>query len=325
MTAEFFEQSRKVREAIREKISQELRNLSDRKLKDISLQRNATSSFLKGVLAYYVHEGVGGAFSDKERVALAAALEIFCSAGAILDNAIDGHEERNGRTTYLREYGTSIQIAASQYVLHKGFQLLLPFLPDYCHSHAGRYRVGEAVIAMVQLDLERTRSAEDHIRVLEQSNGIFAEIPLVMAAVTGTDDEQLIGDVAQYGFKLGTCLAIYEELRDLCGDHGRRRGTEIEAGRVILPIHLAMQRSSAVEPRSYLGKRMSDAQYQSLFNWLVDTKAIDRAIETAHSYLDAADAALERAVTSECRSKLLPLSSEIRQSLMAIPRAVNRG
>lgn len=161
MTRTFFEESEKIREEIRKKITEKAKSIEHSKLRDIVIQRNSTSSFLKGILAYHIHEGVGGDYSLDQKLELATGIEILCSAGALFDNAIDGHEERNGRTTYLREYGVWMHLAASQYVLHHGLKILLPFLGNFGSHYSQRYRIDEAIFGMVGMDIERSNSLEE--------------------------------------------------------------------------------------------------------------------------------------------------------------------
>ena len=195
MTNNFFSASEQIRKDIYERIKQVTSQVRHHKLKDIINQRNRTSSFLKGTISYFIHEGVGGKFPKKDKIEFATGIEILCSSGAIFDNAIDGHKERNGETTFLEEYGIWMQIAASQYVLHHGLKMLFPFLNTYTQRFSHMYSIDDAVVGMVGMDIERSKNLQGQLRTIEQSNGRFAEVPLVMAATTGTDDEYVIEKV----------------------------------------------------------------------------------------------------------------------------------
>ncbi len=315
MNEKFYIQSKNIREKIRKKIYLSLSKTPNKKLRDIILQRNTTSSFLKGIMAYYVYEGLEGNFSEEKKIDLASGIEIFCSVGAIFDNAMDNHEQRNEKTTYLKEYGREMQFAASQYVLHYGLKFLLPFLEGFSKDFPNFYRGDEAVIGMIKTDLERSKNLYDQIKTIELSNGIFNETPLVIAAANATKDKNKIELVRQYGFNLGTGLGIYEELRDLLGEHGRKRATEIEKGRAIIPLHYASKLDREFNFNSYLNNSLSEKDYVFLIKKLNFCGAIGNTVSLAKDYLDKAHNSLEKAVNQTCVDKLRPLSDSIKDSL----------
>lgn len=100
--SDFYPLSEKIREKIRERSLELLSKIKENRVRDILMQRARFSSFIKGILAYYIHDGLNGNFSNRRKIDLSSKLEVFSSSGAILDNVIDGHEERNGKTTYLK-------------------------------------------------------------------------------------------------------------------------------------------------------------------------------------------------------------------------------
>ena len=108
----FYDNTKNIRGRIKTGVQAEIAKIPDRKIVDILLQRNETSSFLKGALAYCLHESIGGTLNDAERVSLAVAIEIHLSSFMILDNVTDRHSERNGQTTYLTEYGPEMSAIA---------------------------------------------------------------------------------------------------------------------------------------------------------------------------------------------------------------------
>ncbi len=318
MTRTFFKESEKLREDIRERMMEKTQKIKHPKIRDIVMQRNSTSSFLKGILAYHIHEGVGGNYSSDQKLELATGIEIFCSAGALFDNAIDGHKERNGRTTYLMEYGTWMQLAASQYVLHYGLKIIMPNIENFCKYHSQRYRIDEAVLGMIGMDIERSNSLEEQIETIEKSNGIFNEVPLIMAATTGTKDKAKIEDVGEYGFNLGAGFAIYEEIKDLLGEHGRRRATEVESNRFIIPLHLAKSLDQTFKPELYLGKKLDDREYDSLIRTVVNSGAFERSVGLVEEYFIKANSSLFNAVNDNCYQQLAPLTDSTRQSLHSL-------
>ena len=303
MTNDFFEESAQIREAIRRRIGQVTNQVPHPKLKDVINQRNKTSSFLKGTMGYFIHEGVEGKLSKKGKIELATGIEVLCSSGAIFDNAIEGHEERNGETTFLKEYGIWMQVAASQYGLHHGLKMLFPFMNTYTQKFSHMYSIDEAVVGMVGMDIERSKNLQEQLKTTERSNGRFAEVPLVIAATTGTDDGAVIEKISRYGFNLGTALGIYEEVRDMLGKHGRRRATEIEGGRFAIPLHIANEMED-FNIENYVGRIINDTEYVELIKRVINSGAMRETQSLAMRYFDQSGIALRSAVNRNCFDKL---------------------
>ncbi len=315
MSKRFYEESSDIREEIRNRIRERLSNLGNHKIKNVVMQRNSYSSLVKGVMVYYLHEGLKGPLTHKEKIDLASGIEIFCSSGVILDNVVDEHDKRNEHTTYLKEYGPEIQLAASQYALHFGLKLIFSFLHNFCISHSERYQIDEAVLGMIKTDIEQSKNLHEQITAMELSNGLFNKVPLVMAATAATNDKFKITEIGEYGFNLGVGLGIYEEVRDLLGEHGRKKATEIKDGRFIIPLHFAVRANKQFDPLSYLGKELSGREYSNLIRILVNTKSLDSTADLANTYFEKAIACLKNAVEADCVDKLKPLSDSAKVSM----------
>src|SRR3989344_2469089 len=284
MTNDFFGASVQIRKDIHRRIRQVTDQVPHQKLKDIIHQRNKNSSFLKGTMSYFIHEGVGGKLSRKDKIELATGIEVLCSSGAIFDNAIDGHEERNGETTFLKEYGIWMQVAASQYVLHHGLKMLFPFMNIYTRKFSHMYSIDEAVVGMVGMDIERSKNLQEQLKIIEKISG--------------------------YGFNLGTALGIYEEVRDILGKHGRRRATEIEGGRFAIPLHIANERGY-FNLENYVGRVISDAEYAEMIKKIISSGAMRETQNLAIEYFDQAETALYIAVNRNCFDKLNSLRTSV--------------
>ncbi|MBS3072514.1 hypothetical protein J4477_01610 [Candidatus Pacearchaeota archaeon] len=307
----FYISSREVIEAIRKKTISLLSEIQDSQIKEILIQRARYSSFVKGVLSYHIHDGLGGNFNVSEKIDFSSKLEIFCSSGAVLDNVTDGHEERNGRTTYLKEYGPTVQLFASQYALNYGLKSLFPFLSTFCRKFPDAYKLDQTIIGMLKMDTGKSTCLEDHIEMISSVNGLFNEVILAMAASTATEEEDKVKSAGNYGFNLGVGLGVYEELRDLLGEHGRRRATEVEKGRVITPMHLAKDFNYL----PYIGRPLSEEEYKTLVHELEKRNALEMTRKLVKKYFEMAIKNLESVVDTTCIKKVIPLQQSIENSM----------
>lgn len=189
INASFFEESNEIRNKLRNNILFHFQKLDNFEIKEIILQRNNSSSFIKGTSCYFIHEGLGGRLSEKDKIELCSGIEVLGSSASILDNVIDNHYERNGKTTYLKEYGRNMQIMASQYALHYGFKMLMPFLNNFSKSYFDYYNANQSILGMVGMDIKGSKNLRNHIEIIEQTNGIFNEIPFVIVATNSTEND----------------------------------------------------------------------------------------------------------------------------------------
>ena len=309
--SDFYMSSEKIREKIRERSIELLSKIKESRVRDILMQRAKFSSFIKGILAYYIHDGLDGNFSSRRKVDLSSKLEIFSSSGAILDNVIDKHEERNGKTTYLREYGPTIQLFASQYALNYGLRSLFPFLSTFCEKFSNEYKLDQTILGMIQMDTGRSIDLDDHLKMTGSVNGHFNETILIMTASVVTEDVHKIKAIGSYGFNLGIGLGIYEELRDLLGKHGRKRATEVEEGRVITPLHIAQDFNYS----HYIGRQLNKAEYKILLHELQKRGSLKRTSNLACDYFQKALNKLESAVNARCIQNIKPLHTSLESSM----------
>lgn len=307
----FYNSSRKIIEDIRNKSIELLSEVKEKRVKDILIQRTKTSSFIKGVLAYHLHGGLSGNFDDTRKIELSSYLEIFSSYGTILDNVIDRHNERNGRTTYLLEYGPTIQLFASQYALNYGLRKLFPMLGTFSRKYSEKFKFDQILMGMIKMDIGKSINLEDHLKTIGSVNGFFNETILVMASSIATKDEKKINSVGDYGFNLGIGLGIFEELRDLLGEHGRRKATEIEEGRLITPIHIA----KGFDYSPYVGKKLSEEEYKKLLYELQNRGALEVTRDLVKEFFAKSLDNLESTVTTECVREIKPLHVSIEDSM----------
>lgn len=98
---------------------------------------------------------------------------------------------------------------------------------------------------------------------------------------------------------MGTGLGIYEELRDLFGFHGRKRASEIESGRMILPFYFAEEKENNFDFKKYLGKSLSGNEYLELIKVLNDSGAINKTISLMGNYFKKARNSLNLSISKE--------------------------
>ena len=315
MNYNFFQRNKKINKAIGKTLHEFVyREVTDSRLVDVLLQRIRTSAFLKGLLSYHLHRGLGGTFTETEIIEFGAALELFFSHTAYLDNVIDHHEVRNDTTTYLREHGTNTHILAAGWALHYGGKLLLPMLIHWNKNLSDLYEYDRVFLAVTR-ESQPVDSVSDVMNLLNDIYGRFTSTALSMAATSATDNYMKIDAIAKCGKNLGIGIAIAEELKDHFGEHGRRRAFELEHGRMGLMLHHLCSANVDFPIKEYIGCTLSDADYSGLLYESFVSGAVEQTIADMNRFLDAADHSLHGAVTEACLDEFHSLTCNIKETI----------
>lgn len=270
MTRNFFRDTEQLKEEIKLDVLDQFRRVEVDKVRDIVLQRQRKSSYIKGVTSYYLHKGLNGSLSHKALVGLAAAVEIYSTSMVLIDNLVDKHTQRDGETTYLGEYGPEMMGLASVYAANVGLLRLAPHLDNFFRIAEvdGLDAVGKAITSAVFMDVERPTQPQPILENIIRVNGITLGFPLGLVASTATDDKLTIFEIMRYGIDTGTAFGLYEELRDFMGEHGRGKASEMRGGRTPYFIADLALIEDSFKPSDYVGKEISDSEHKKLLELL---------------------------------------------------------
>jgi len=316
MSNVFFEKTKDLREKIREEVIGSLKKISNEKIRKILLQRVKSSFFLKGIIADYIHQGLGGNLSDKERLNLISGLEIYSSSLVLLDNLLDKHYIRNGETTYLSEFGPEMHALASQYATHMGLFKMLPYLRNFIGFSKYFYQyIDNAITGAIEMDVEHPKNSEESLEYISKVNGFTLGAPLALIATTATRNIFKIMGVFEYGYKSGISFGIYEEIRDLIGEHGRERAYELKKGRIPLLMFFASEKDKKFSPKKYVGRDLPEKEFHYLWNQLKQSKAFEKIDKIVNNNFSFAKKSLEKIMKKEYFEELDLLRKDILDSL----------
>ena len=313
----FFEKTKDLKESIKGNVEKTFQTISDKRIKKILMQRTKSSSFIKGIVADCIHCGLEGKFDNDKRIDFASALEIYSGGLVILDNIIDKHYVRNGKTTYLKEFGPEINALASQYSTHLGLIKMAPYLGNFIELCSKFPGVDEVINGAIKMDLDLPKNLEDVLESICSVNGATFGMPLAIAATTATDDELDILDVFQYGYNAGIAFGIYEEVRDLVGQHGREKASELKRGRIPLIMFLAAEKDKNFCPKEYSGRPLSDKEFKELFYRLKENGAIKETKNMIQNYFDKSQRNIQEIIKKEKFETLNLLRKDIENSYVS--------
>src|SRR3989344_54628 len=287
MEADFFRDTKRLREEIRSNVLSQFSKIQTKKVKDIVLQRQQNSSYIKGITSYHIHNGLNGSLPHNDLVDLAGAVEIYSTSMVLIDNLVDKHNQRDGETTYLQEYGPEMMGLASVYATNVGLLKLAPYLHNFfgITEVDGLDAIGKAITSAVSMDFEKPTQPQQILENIVRVNGITLGFPLGLVASTATNDKLVIFEMMRYGTDTGTAFGLYEEVRDFVGEHGRGRASEIKAGTTPYFVADLALRDSLFNPNHYIGRNISDLEQEKLLELLRGKGALKRTQKLIKNHL----------------------------------------
>lgn len=317
MEKDFFEDTKELKEEIKSNVLDHFDKIQTRKVRAIVLQRQKSSSYIKGITSYYLHRGLNGSFSHTELVDLAGAIEIYSTSMVLIDNLVDIHNQRDGETTYLQEYGPEMMGLASVYAANVGLLKLAPYLHNFfgITEVDGIDAVGKAITSAVSMDVEKPTQPQEILENIVRVNGITLGFPLGLVASTAKNDKKIIFEMMRYGTDTGTAFGLYEEIRDLVGEHGRGRASELRAGRTPYFVADLASRDRSFNPNHYVGRDLSDIEQRELLELLRGKGALKRTQRLIKNHLGYGRDLLRRNLNKDEFETLDLLSRTIEESL----------
>ena len=317
MEVDFFKDTKRLREEIKSNILSQFSKIQTKEVKDIVLQRQQSSSYIKGITSYCIHKGLNGSLPHNDLIDLAGAIEIYSTSMVLIDNLVDKHNQRDGETTYLQEYGLEMMGLASVYTTNVGLLKLAPYLHNFfgITEVDGLDAIGKAITSAVSMDVEKPTQPQQILENIVRVNGITLGFPLGLVASTAMNDKLTIFEMMRYGTDTGTAFGLYEEIRDFVGEHGRGRASEIKAGRTPYFVADLASMDLSFNPNNYVGKNISDIEQEKLLELLREKGALKRTQRLIKNHLGYGSDLLKRNLNKNEFETLDSLRTTIEESL----------
>jgi geranylgeranyl pyrophosphate synthase len=263
---------------------------------------------------------VGG---DVQKV-LPAAVGAECGhvASLIHDDIIDGDDLRRGRPSVHHKYGVSEAIVAGDALIFDLFAALaecrLRGVPD------SRVAAALESVARAGIDLCRGQSLESeltanprfdaaaYLTVARLKTASFFRGACESGAILGGGTLEYIEALSVYGESLGTAFQIHDDLLGYMSDTktmGKPETSDIENGRLTLPVILAYEKASPRERKVISDALFSPADLTRRFAALTEvmgrTGAVAATVEMARDYAGESKRALEKLPPSQSRDRLM--------------------
>jgi octaprenyl-diphosphate synthase len=231
---------------------------------------------LRPALVLLIGRGLGVATPRHDR--LGAIVEMIHLATLIHDDVIDGAAVRRREATANARWSNYEAVLLGDILFSRAINLLAR-LGDAHRKDAG---VSEAL----------------YYEIIREKTAVLYAAGCELAAHLAGAPEEHVRVCATYGLELGTAFQIIDDCLDLFGDEaevGKSLGTDLDGGKVTLPVILAL--ASLSDPaRLAFARRLrdpaSDPALRADLKALVQkTGALDESMQRARSHAERAKAA----------------------------------
>ncbi len=181
-----------------------------------------------------------------------AIVEMVHIATLVHDDIMDGAELRRNRLTAGSKWGHEISVLLGDSLFAHALVLAASYpTPFVCRRVAEATKIvcsGEILQTQRRFDLKLNEA--DYIRMIEMKTGaLFAVACELGAHLAGADDAQR-KPFYEFGRLLGIAYQIYDDCLDLVGaekDIGKSLGTDLQKGKLTLPVIRLMQQAKESE------------------------------------------------------------------------------
>lgn len=193
-----------------------------------------------------------GVAPSPDLVQVAAVVELVHLATLVHDDIMDGADVRRARPTASRQYGSAAAVLLGDALFAHALHLAALFpTPEVCRAVSESTRrvcAGEIMQTLRRRSVSVTRA--DYDRVIDLKTAELFRVSCALGARLGGHSAAFVADAARFGRHLGIAYQIYDDLADFFGREqriGKTLGTDLESGKLTLPLLLLRERLPASE------------------------------------------------------------------------------
>ncbi len=273
---------------------------------------------LRPALTLLMADACSGATNLHHR--LAAAVELIHTATLIHDDLIDDAVQRRNQPTAHVRFGNTTSVLLGDYFYTRAFHLVanLPeSLAPLNARHRLMQRLTETTNAVCRGELHQQLTARnqdlseaEYDRIIYAKTAALCELSSEFGASGGTPTQ--VACAAAYGRACGMAFQIVDDCLDLSGDAekiGKTLTTDLERGRMTLPVLRALAATPATERREFFQRIAADIAWGR--TEIERRGGIASALDTARIHVRTATDALAAFPSGSARDRLHQLASFI--------------
>jgi octaprenyl-diphosphate synthase len=245
---------------------------------------------------------------------LAAAVEMIHTATLIHDDVLDDAETRRHLPTYNAQWGNKKSILFGDMLFTQAFHLTSQVDRRACEL------IGEATNTVCAGELRQVcetgnlhLTEDSYFAMVEGKTAALTEVSTRLGAMYAGAKPEVVEHLAEFGRCVGIAFQIADDLLDLTGDEstaGKSLGTDLQQGKLTLPLLRALAKLPAAEAAEFRGwlANPDEANRRRILDTLNRSGAMVSAKRTAEDYARRGRENLECLPRSESRAILEQLT-----------------
>ena len=254
------------------------------------------------------------------QIRLACVVEFIHTATLLHDDVVDSAELRRGLKSANTVWGNEASVLIGDFLYSKSFSIavscdklkLLEVLSDATTDMA-RGMVFELIKTN---DIETTE--EDYIRIIVDKTAVLIAAACQLAGIIGDVSPEKEEALREYGMNLGIAFQLMDDSMDYISneeDFGKTIGTDLQEGKVTLPIIKTLRECSDEEKASIkriLGsENICKDDLESVLSVINKYGGIEYTIEKARDYISKAKNNLSLFEDSPIKETLLDMANYV--------------
>jgi octaprenyl-diphosphate synthase len=239
--------------------------------------------------------------ADEQRLWLAGTVELIHIASLIHDDIIDAADLRRGISTVNMLWGNQVAVLLGDYLFATAFDLVSRIRhPDVAPTIAqAAVAMSRAEIQAVKLEGEVHEDEQTYFQIIEGKTARLFSAACRSGALVAGASSDMTEALAAFGLNWGISFQITDDALDLTGTQealGKPIGSDIDAGKVTLPVIAALRRASETDRqrlRTLVGRASGDGALEELRAIVDRYGGVRQALDAARAYADRAAHALD--------------------------------
>lgn len=200
----------------------------------------------------------GAGVVEESLVRAAGVVEMVHLATLVHDDIMDRAEIRRNRRTAAREFGGDAAVLLGDALFSQALHVASTFpTTDVCRAVSESTRrvcSGEIMQTLRRRDLNI--SLEEYRRMIDLKTAELFRVSCNLGASLAGYDAAFVKAADRFGHHLGIAYQIYDDLVDFLGEEGqigKTLGTDLETGKLTLPLMLLLEKVPPAERAAIVG------------------------------------------------------------------------
>ncbi|MEO1616803.1 MAG: polyprenyl synthetase family protein [Planctomycetota bacterium] len=275
---------------------------------------------LRPAIHLLMAEALGGAKGSN--VVIGVVLEMVHTATLIHDDVLDEATTRRHVATVNAKWNSHTSILLGDYLFSQSFRLAASLENTRTCAWVGEAarRVCEGELRQVLLRDEIDLDEATYYEIIRGKTAELCRVACSLAAAESGADDNVVDQLADFGDHLGVAFQIADDYLDLWGDDasvGKTLGTDLEQGKITLPVIRLLETSDDVQRANLIEVLRGDPQSRGRIvgQMLRQSDARQYTMNAAIAFKDKALEALQVLPDSDAKACLQSIAEfSIRRS-----------